>query len=66
MGMINIVTAGSFPQRAITFSAIDHGHASAVAEAIKWLSSEVLPEAIRQDHDLHTEGASPEKNFGKD
>lgn len=66
MGMIHIETAGSFPHRRKSFSALDHGHARAVADAIKWLSEEVLPEAIKQDHILHADQAKPEKGFGKD
>ncbi len=66
MGLINIKTLGSFPQRDKSFSALEHGHARAVANAIKWLSEEVLPEAIKQDHVLHEDGAKPEHGFGKD
>ncbi|KKN96708.1 hypothetical protein LCGC14_0163520 [marine sediment metagenome] len=65
MGLIKIETMGSFPQRKETFSAMDHGHARAVADAIKWLSTVVLPAAIRQDHTFHAEGAEPEKGFGQ-
>jgi hypothetical protein len=66
MGMVSIKTSGSFRQRSQVFSAMEHGHARAIADAIKYLSEEVLPEAIRQDHDLHENGKAPEKNFGKD
>jgi hypothetical protein len=44
---------------------MDHGHAQAVAEAIRWLSEEVLPEAIGQDHKLHEEGARPRLGFDR-
>jgi len=66
MGMIVVKTFGSFPTREKTFSAEDHGHARAVADAIKYLSEIVLPSAIRQDHDLHEDGAKPNRNFGND
>ncbi len=46
MGLITIKTLGSSPQRDKSFSALEHGHARAVANAIKGLSEEVLPEAI--------------------
>ena len=41
------------------------GHAQAVAEAIEFLSGELLPESIEQDHNLHEDGAKPEVGFGK-
>lgn len=66
MGMIKIETAGSFARQFRTFSAMEHGHARAVADAIRWLSEEVLPTAIRQDHDLHAEGHAPARAFGRD
>lgn len=59
MGLLSIHARGSFPDQARTFSAMEHGHAHAVAQAIEWLSSEVLPAAIAQDHRLHAEGATP-------
>jgi len=65
MGSIVVATGGSFPQRQKSFSAIEHGHAHAVADAIEWLATVVLPEAISQDHKLHTEGAAPAKGFVK-
>ena len=65
MGVLNIETSGSFPRRSKTFGAIDHGHAHAVADAIRWLSEEVLPEAIERDHRLHEEGAKPTKGFDR-
>jgi hypothetical protein len=40
MGMIKIETVGSFPNQTKTFSAMQHGHADAVAKAITWLSDE--------------------------
>lgn len=65
MGYINIETAGSFPARRQQFAAMDHGHAHAVAEAIRFLSEEVLPAAIEQDHKLHEEGAKPRLGFDR-
>lgn len=66
MGNIIIAVQGSF-QNPMTreFSAIHGGHAQAVAEAIEFLSKELLPDAIHQDHELHEQGAHPEKGFGK-
>jgi hypothetical protein len=65
MGVINIVMCGSFPEKKKSFSALSHGHAAAIAEAISWLSGECLPDAIKQDHDLHNDGAKPANGFGK-
>lgn len=64
MGMIKIEMVGSFPYRTKTFSAMQHGHADAIAKAITWLSKEALPRAIRQDHELHEHGEKPEGPFG--
>lgn len=65
MGVIRIVTAGSFPFRDKEFGAIKRGHAHAVAEAIRFLSEEVLPEAIERDHKLHDDGHKPAEGFGR-
>ena len=65
MGMITIQTGGSFGGKRKEFFAIKHGHAHAVAEAIEWLSSELLKEAINSDHKLHDEGSKPSEGFGK-
>lgn len=65
MGQISIATGGSFPTQHKTFSAMGNGHAHAVAEAIAWLSREVLPAAIEQDHALHDEGARPVQGFNR-
>lgn len=59
MGQISITSGGSFPTRSKNFSAMEHGHAHAVAEAIEYLAGEVLPEAIERDHRLHEAGATP-------
>ena len=66
MGVIEVNIRGSFP-KAITrqFSAMHGGHAQAVAEAIEFLSREVLSNAIKHDHELHEAGAQPEIGFGK-
>lgn len=65
MGMLRIEAAGSFPRQDRTFSAMDKGHAHAVAEAIKFLSTEVLPEAIERDHRLQSEGSTPRLGFDR-
>lgn len=65
MGMIKIQTLGSFPYAEKHCGAMKNGHAAAVAEAIEWLSGEVLPQAIKQDHELHDRGLSPEQGFGR-
>lgn len=65
MGQISIETGGSFPTRRVSFSALGNGHAHAVAEAIAFLSTEVLPRAIEQDHALHDEGARPAQGFSR-
>lgn len=65
MGMLTIRTDGSFPRRRRVWSAQQHGHAHAVAAAIAWLSEEVLPAAIEQDHRLHAEGREPAAGFDR-
>jgi len=65
MGVISITTAGSFPPRSKQFGAIERGHAHAVAEAIRWLAEEVLPEAIERDHRLHDDDAKPRQGFDR-
>lgn len=65
MGMMQITTRGSFPAHNRTFGAMEHGHAHAVAEAIRFLSEEVLPEAIERDHRLHDDGAKPKRGFDR-
>lgn len=66
MGTLKIETEGSFKKTGITFSATDHGHAQAVASAIKFLSSVILPEAIAQDHELQSDNYFPNKGFRKE
>jgi hypothetical protein len=63
--MIRVATWGSFPTRTREFGAQHHGHAHAVAEAIEFLATEVLPEAIEHDHRLHAEGIAPSKGFDR-
>lgn len=63
MGMITIEVVGSFGRKYKAFSAQETGHADAVAQAIEWLSSELLPSAIRNDHKCHDEGVRPNKGF---
>jgi len=65
MGKIRIDIMGSFKIKKMReFSALHGGHAQAVAEAIEWLSAEILPQAILQDHWLQSNGAFPENTFG--
>lgn len=66
MGIILIDTYGSFKTNQKKFRAQTHGHAHAVAEAIEFLSKEVLPEAIAQDHELQKENQYPEEGFRKE
>ena len=66
MGVINITVQGSFKNpTSRQFSAIHGGHAMAVSEAIEFLSSELLPSAIVQDHKLQHQGMKPDVGFGK-
>ena len=54
MGKIAIEISGSFKVKGTKeIGAKDRGHASAVAEAISFLSNIILPSAIKQDHELH-------------
>ena len=64
MGMIVIDMYGSFPLSKRRFAAELHGHAAAVAEAITYLSGQVMQSAIRLDHRLQTEGHMPLHEFG--
>ncbi len=59
MGLIKIVTAGSFGGHNKTFSAQTHGHVDAVAQAIKWLAEDLLSEANVNDHKCHDQGIKP-------
>ncbi len=66
MGVISITVQGSFrPTTSRQFSALHGGHAKAVSEAIEYLSGELLPMAIEQNHQLHEDGEKPEVGFGK-
>lgn len=66
MGMIRIKLSGSFRRTTELFGAQQHGHARAVADAMRWLAEDVLPTAIQQDHKLHEQGHTPDRAFGKD
>jgi hypothetical protein len=68
MGQISINVAGSFGRKngSKTFSAMKHGHADAVAQAIEYLSKELLPFATALDHKLHSEGDKPNKGFDRE
>lgn len=63
MGQIIIETYGSFGRNGRDFSAMSNGHADAVAQAIEWLASELLPLATAKDHELHDEGVKPDDGF---
>lgn len=65
MGVLTINTRGSFPNHNRTFEAQYNGHAHAVAEAIQFLSTVVLPEAIERDHRLSEQGATPTYGFDR-
>lgn len=67
MGQISISVAGSFGRNngTRTFSAMKYGHAHAVADAIAFLSGELLPAAIGLDHELHEGGDKPNAGFTK-
>ena len=66
MGVIIINIQGSFRKKETQqFSAMHGGHALAVSEAIEFLSSILLPDAIEQDHQLQAEGVAPDIGFGK-
>lgn len=65
MGYIRIELGGSFPREEKSISAMNHGHAHAVTQAIEWLVSDVLPWAISRDHELHDEGARPSRGFSR-
>ena len=62
MGQISINTSGSFPQGDLVISALPHGHAHAVEQAIRYFL-DLLPWAISHDHNLHEDGEYPEKGF---
>jgi hypothetical protein len=64
MGQLTIRMNGSFkPNNTVQFSAMQHGHAAAVMEAIQWLQQSALPEAIRHDLQLQAQGFFPEAGF---
>lgn len=64
MGYINIAIGGSFDtEKARAFTAMTHGHAHAVREALAYLTGDVLRKAINLDHQLHGEGDAPPGGF---
>jgi hypothetical protein len=63
MGMLTINLQGSFGNGQAKFSAMDKGHAAAVAEAIEYLSRVEMPKAIENDHRCHADGMEPGKGF---
>jgi len=65
MGTITIQLAGSFGEsRSKRFSAMEVGHAQAVADAIAYLASEEMARAIVNDHACQRDGIEPSKGFG--
>lgn len=68
MGMVQVKLTGSFNtlNTVEEFTASKHGHAATVANAITFLSKEILPSAIALDHELALRGIKPAANFGKD
>lgn len=63
MGMLQITLSGSFGHASAQFSAMDKGHAAAIAEAIEYLVKVEMPKAIRNDHQCHAEGLEPGQGF---
>jgi hypothetical protein len=63
MGILRIEARGSFAPFVKTFSAEKKGHAACIAEAISFLASGVLQEAIVNDHRCHTDGLAPSEGF---
>lgn len=64
MGVINITTHGSFGVSEKRFSAMEHGHAHAVTDAIEHLTH-LLRDATNNDHKCRDEDISPSKGFKK-
>ena len=60
MGVLRIETHGSFGYEVVEFTAMKHGHADVVAQAIEHLAGNMLPRATALDHSLHSEGEKPE------
>ena len=65
MGLIKVETAGSFGSETRIFRAMEHGHVDAVAQAIEYLSGEVLPKANVNDHKCHEQGVTPEGGWDR-
>lgn len=66
MGQITIQMNGSFGIKSKTFTALEGGHANAIAHAIRYLSGDILPAVIELDHKLHDDGSRPpDADFGR-
>lgn len=64
MGTITVILDGSFGRRRERqFSAMQHGHAAAVGEALRYLAETELPEAIRNDHRAARDRSEPAEGF---
>jgi hypothetical protein len=68
VGQIVISVQGSFGREngTKTFVAMNHGHADAVAQAIEYLSKELLPFATALDHKLHEAKVGPRYGFDRE
>ncbi len=62
VGMIHVTLQGSFGTTAKVFLAHDKGHAAAIGEAIKLLSTK-LPKAVKLDHEMHARQDFPKDGF---
>lgn len=65
MGVLTVELKGSFGKfRTQSFSAMEVGHAQAIANAIKYLADVEMPAAIKNDHECQRDGIEPSKGFG--
>ena len=64
MGKITIEFQGSFGNDKQEFSAMDHGHAHCVNEAMEYLTTK-MQEAINGDHKLPDDNVGPAMSFIK-
>lgn len=58
MGRIDVTFSGSFGARQMKDTALSGGHATALARVISKMT-DMLPEMVRKDHELHTAGEHP-------
>ncbi len=62
MGLIKIITDGSFGYSEVVFRAQDHGHAHCINKAMIYMN-EIMRKSINLDHKLQGEGCIPDKGF---